>query len=61
VTRRGDLLDRLRLHPRPHRQDRCPLDDTDRFHLAIDVIDRVPGLGQRASTATTPPSLRDWV
>jgi xylulose-5-phosphate/fructose-6-phosphate phosphoketolase len=25
------------------------LNDLDRFHLVIDVIDRVPGLGQRAA------------
>jgi xylulose-5-phosphate/fructose-6-phosphate phosphoketolase len=25
------------------------LNDLDRFHLAIDVIDRVPGLGGRAA------------
>ena len=25
------------------------LNDLDRFHLAIDVIDRVPGLGDRAA------------
>jgi xylulose-5-phosphate/fructose-6-phosphate phosphoketolase len=26
------------------------LNDLDRFHLVMDVIDRVPGLGQRAAT-----------
>jgi xylulose-5-phosphate/fructose-6-phosphate phosphoketolase len=25
------------------------LNDLDRFHLVIDVIDRVPGLGERAA------------
>jgi xylulose-5-phosphate/fructose-6-phosphate phosphoketolase len=25
------------------------LNDMDRFHLVMDVIDRVPGLGQRAA------------
>jgi xylulose-5-phosphate/fructose-6-phosphate phosphoketolase len=25
------------------------LNDMDRFHLVLDVIDRVPGLGQRAA------------
>jgi xylulose-5-phosphate/fructose-6-phosphate phosphoketolase len=25
------------------------LNDTDRFHLVMDVIDRVPGLGERAA------------
>ena len=26
------------------------LNDLDRFHLVMDVIDRVPGLGQRAAS-----------
>jgi xylulose-5-phosphate/fructose-6-phosphate phosphoketolase len=30
--------------------DMVMLNDLDRFHLVIDVIDRVPGLGQRAAT-----------
>jgi xylulose-5-phosphate/fructose-6-phosphate phosphoketolase len=29
--------------------DMVMLNDVDRFHLVIDVIDRVPGLGQRAA------------
>jgi xylulose-5-phosphate/fructose-6-phosphate phosphoketolase len=29
--------------------DMLMLNDTDRYHLAIDVIDRVPGLGSRAA------------
>ncbi len=29
--------------------DMCVLNDLDRFHLAMDVIDRVPGLGSRAA------------
>ena len=29
--------------------DMVMLNDLDRFHLVIDVIDRVPGLGQRAA------------
>jgi nucleotide-binding universal stress UspA family protein len=29
--------------------DNVMLDDLDRYHLVIDVIDRVPGLGQRAA------------
>ena len=29
--------------------DMVVLNDMDRFHLVIDVIDRVPGLGQRAA------------
>ena len=29
--------------------------DLDRFHLALDVIDRVPGLGQRAA------EVRQWL
>ena len=29
--------------------DMVMLNDIDRFHLVIDVIDRVPGLGQRAA------------
>jgi len=29
--------------------DMVMLNDMDRFHLVIDVIDRVPGLGQRAA------------
>jgi xylulose-5-phosphate/fructose-6-phosphate phosphoketolase len=29
--------------------DMVMLNDMDRFHLAIDVIDRVPGLGPRAA------------
>ena len=29
--------------------DMVMLNDLDRFHLAIDVIDRVPGLGERAA------------
>ena len=31
--------------------DMVVLNDLDRFHLAGDVIDRVPGLGSRASSA----------
>jgi xylulose-5-phosphate/fructose-6-phosphate phosphoketolase len=30
--------------------DMVMLNDLDRFHLVMDVIDRVPGLGQRAAT-----------
>jgi xylulose-5-phosphate/fructose-6-phosphate phosphoketolase len=30
--------------------DMVMLNDLDRFHLVIDVIDRVPGLGSRAAT-----------
>jgi xylulose-5-phosphate/fructose-6-phosphate phosphoketolase len=37
--------------------DMVVLNDLDRFHLAIDVIDRVPGLGARA--AYTKQALRD--
>jgi xylulose-5-phosphate/fructose-6-phosphate phosphoketolase len=29
--------------------DMVMLNDLDRFHLVIDVIDRVPGLGERAA------------
>ena len=29
--------------------DMAMLNDLDRFHLVIDVIDRVPGLGERAA------------
>ena len=29
--------------------DMVVLNDMDRFHLVMDVIDRVPGLGQRAA------------
>jgi xylulose-5-phosphate/fructose-6-phosphate phosphoketolase len=29
--------------------DMVMLNDLDRFHLVMDVIDRVPGLGERAS------------
>ena len=29
--------------------DMVMLNDMDRFHLVMDVIDRVPGLGQRAA------------
>ncbi len=32
--------------------DMTVLNDLDRFHLAMDVIDRVPGLGSRAAYAT---------
>ncbi len=32
--------------------DMAVLNDIDRFHLAMDVIDRVPGLGSRAAYAT---------
>ena len=31
--------------------DMVMLNDLDRFHLVIDVIDRVPGLGERARVA----------
>jgi len=37
--------------------DMAGLNDLDRFHLAGDVIDRVPGLGSRAAYAK--PFLRD--
>ena len=29
--------------------DMCVINDIDRFHLVIDVIDRVPGLGPNAA------------
>ena len=29
--------------------DMCVMNDIDRFHLVIDVIDRVPGLGSNAA------------
>jgi xylulose-5-phosphate/fructose-6-phosphate phosphoketolase len=29
--------------------DMVVMNDMDRFHLVMDVIDRVPGLGQRAA------------
>ena len=31
--------------------DMCVLNEIDRFHLAVDVIDRLPGLGSRAAYA----------
>jgi xylulose-5-phosphate/fructose-6-phosphate phosphoketolase len=37
--------------------DMCVLNDIDRFHLAADVIDRVPSLGSRAAYAKQ--ALRD--
>ena len=37
--------------------DMCVMNDLDRFHLVIDVIDRVPGLAQRAAYAKQ--ALRD--
>jgi xylulose-5-phosphate/fructose-6-phosphate phosphoketolase len=37
--------------------DMCVLNDLDRFHLAVDVIDRVPSLGVRAAHAKQ--ALRD--
>jgi len=37
--------------------DMCVLNDIDRFHLVMDVIDRVPGLAERAAYAKQ--ALRD--
>ena len=37
--------------------DMCVLNDLDRFHLVMDVIDRVPGLAARAAYAKQ--ALRD--
>jgi hypothetical protein len=33
-----------------------PLNDLDRFHLVMDVIDRVPGLAQRVWPGAPPPA-----
>ncbi len=35
----------------------CVMNDLDRFHLVMDVVDRVPGLAQRAAYAKQ--ALRD--
>jgi phosphoketolase len=36
------------------------LNDLDRFHLVMDVVDRVDGLGSRAACCTKSWPTRDW-
>ena len=40
--------------------DMVMLNDMDRYHLVIDVIDRVPGLASRACCSVSGWSTRDW-